>query len=89
MKVGRTPDGDTLYAMRLGNVLMLIGVGILAMGALVRFAPGLFSWFGNLPGDIDIERKNSRVFIPITSMILVSVALTILLNVLASLFRDR
>lgn len=68
---------------------MLIGVGILAMGALVRFAPGLFSWFGNLPGDIDIERENSRVFIPITSMILVSVVLTILLNVLASLFRDR
>lgn len=87
--MGRPPAGDTLYAMRLGNVLMLIGVGILAMGALVRFVPGLFSWFGNLPGDINIERETSRVFIPITSMVVVSVALTILLNVLASLFRDR
>lgn len=87
--MSRPSAGDTLQVMRLGNVLMLIGVGILLMGALVRFAPGLFSWFGNLPGDIDIERENSRVFIPFTSMIVVSVALTILLNVLASLFRDR
>lgn len=75
--------------MRLGNVLMLIGVGVLVLGVLVRFAPGLFSWFGNLPGDIDIERENSRVFVPITSMIVVSVALTILLNVVGSFFRDR
>jgi hypothetical protein len=68
---------------------MLIGVGVLVLGVLVRFAPGLFSWFGNLPGDIDIERENSRVFVPITSMIVVSVALTILLNVVGSFFRDR
>jgi len=87
--VGRPPAGDTLYSMRLGNVLMLIGVGILVLGALVRFAPGLFSWFGDLPGDIDIQRENSRVFIPITSMIVVSVVLTVVINVVGTLFRDR
>ena len=87
--MGRPPAGDTLYSMRLGNVLMLIGVGILVLGALVRFAPGLFSWFGDLPGDIDIQRENSRVFIPITSMIVVSVVLTVVINVVGTLFRDR
>lgn len=75
--------------MRLGNVLMLIGAGVLVVGALVRFFPGLFSWFGNLPGDIRIEGENSRVFIPITSMIVVSVVLTLLLNLLGSMFRGR
>lgn len=75
--------------MRLGNLLMVIGASVLVLGALVRFAPGLFGWFGNLPGDVRIENENSRVFIPITSMIVVSVALTIIVNVLAALFRDR
>lgn len=68
---------------------MLIGAAIVLIGALVRFAPGLFGWFGNLPGDINIEGENSRVFIPITSMIVVSVALTIVVNVFAAIFRDR
>jgi hypothetical protein len=75
--------------MRLGNLLMVIGASVLVLGALVRFAPGLFGWFGNLPGDVRIENENSRVFIPITSMIVVSVALTIIVNLLATLFRDR
>ncbi|HEX6221955.1 MAG TPA: DUF2905 domain-containing protein [Acidimicrobiia bacterium] len=75
--------------MRLGNLMMLIGAAVLVIGALVRFAPGLFGWFGNLPGDIRIENENSRVFIPITSMILVSIVLTVIVNLVGSLFRDR
>jgi hypothetical protein len=57
---------------------MLIGVGFLVIGALVRF--GLFSWFGTLPGDIRIEGENSRIFIPFTSMIITSVVLTLVVN---------
>lgn len=68
---------------------MLIGATLLVIGALVRFFPGLFSWFGNLPGDIKIEGENSRVFIPITSMLLVSIGLTVIVNLVNSIFRDR
>lgn len=75
--------------MRFGTLLMLVGSGILVLGALVRFAPGLFSWFGNLPGDIRIEGENSSVFIPITSMIVVSVIATIVVNLVGSMLRDR
>lgn len=75
--------------MRAGNVLMLIGVGVVVVGALVRFAPGLFAWFGNLPGDIDIRGENSRVFIPLTSMIVVSVVLTVIVNLVGSILRNR
>lgn len=75
--------------MRFGNVLMLIGAGVIVIGALVRFAPGLFTWFGNLPGDIRVEGENTRVFIPITSMIVVSVVLTVVVNLVGLLFRDR
>ena len=68
---------------------MWLGGGVLVLGALIRFAPGLFSWFGNLPGDIRIDGENSTVFIPVTSMIVVSVLLTVLFNVLGSFLRGR
>ena len=75
--------------MRFGNVLIWLGAVILVVGALVRFFPGLFSWFGNLPGDIRMEGENSSVFIPITSMIVISVVATILFNLVGSILRDR
>lgn len=67
---------------------MLIGAGVIVIGAILRFAPGIFGWFGNLPGDIRIEGENSRVFIPITSMIIVSIVLTVVVNFVARLFRN-
>lgn len=82
-------DPNTLWVVRFGNVLMMIGAAVVLVGALVRFAPGLFGWFGHLPGDIDIRSEDSRVFIPITSMILVSVVLTVIVNLVGLLFRDR
>lgn len=60
--------------------LIIAGVVLVVLGALVHFAPWLFSWFGKLPGDINIEKENSRVFIPITSMLVVSIVLSVLLN---------
>jgi hypothetical protein len=59
------------------------------IGVLVRFAPGVFGWFGNLPGDIRIESENTSVFIPITSMIVVSVGLTLLINAVRWFLGDR
>ena len=70
-------------------MLILIGAGLIVVGALVRFAPDLFSWFGHLPGDIYVEGENSRIFIPITSMIVVSVALTLIVNLVGWFLRDR
>jgi membrane protein implicated in regulation of membrane protease activity len=65
----------------MGLGLMAIGALLLVIGALVWL--GWLSWFGRLPGDIRIERPNTRVYIPITSMLLLSILLTVLL----SLFR--
>lgn len=60
----------------------LIGAGVvlILLGVVLHFAPGWLSWFGKLPGDIRIESERSRTFIPITSMIILSVVLTALLN---------
>jgi hypothetical protein len=73
--------------MRASNLLILIGASLLVIGVALRYFPGLFSWFGNLPGDIRRETENATVFIPITSMLVVSVILTVVLNLVGRLFR--
>ncbi len=60
--------------------LILIGIAIVVLGVILQYAPWLINWFGKLPGDIRIEGENSFVFIPITSMIIISIAITILSN---------
>lgn len=66
--------------MSVGRILMLVGLALFALGLTVSFAPGLLSWFGKLPGDIRIEEKNRFIFFPITSMIVISLLLTLLIN---------
>ncbi|HEV8581730.1 MAG TPA: DUF2905 domain-containing protein [Thermoanaerobaculia bacterium] len=68
----------------LGPILVLLGVAVVVVGLLVW--SGALSWFGRLPGDVRIERENVRFYFPITSMILVSLALTLLLNLLRRFF---
>ena len=64
----------------LGLLLIAVGTGVLLVG--VGLWAGAFNWFGRLPGDLRIEAGRSRVFIPITSMLLVSVVLTLVLNLI-------
>lgn len=59
------------------KILIGTGLTIVAIGLAMRYAPWLISWFGRLPGDIDIERENTRIFFPITSMIVVSIVASI------------
>jgi len=69
----------------MGKLLMGLGGALLLVGALLQVAPGALSWFGRLPGDLRIETGNTRVFVPITSMVLVSLALSFLLQLLRRL----
>jgi hypothetical protein len=66
--------------MAFGRILSIIGVTLLVIGLIINYAPWLINWFGKLPGDIRIEDENKWVFIPITSMFLVSIVLTIIVN---------
>lgn len=66
--------------MDMGKLLITTGLALAALGLIVKYAPWLINWFGKLPGDINIENANSRVFIPITSMIVISLLLTLIAN---------
>ena len=70
----------------LGRLLLITGAVIFALG-LVMVLAGRLPWFGQLPGDIAWQRDNVRVYIPIGSMIVVSVVLTLILNLVARFFR--
>jgi hypothetical protein len=59
-----------------GLIVVAGGVALVIIGLLI-WSGGL-SWFGRLPGDIRYESGSTRVYIPITSMLLVSVVLSLL-----------
>ncbi|SIN69043.1 Protein of unknown function [Sulfurivirga caldicuralii] len=65
----------------MGKLFIMLGLFLLAIGILLQWAPQLLSWFGRLPGDIDIQTEHTRIFIPITSMIVVSIVLSLILNI--------
>lgn len=59
---------------QVGPVLLLVGAALAVLGAVIWI--GGLDWVGRLPGDIRYESGNTRVHIPLTSMFLISVALT-------------
>ena len=67
-----------------GPLLIVVGLGISLVGLLV-WSGGL-SWFGRLPGDIRIERETVHIYIPLVSMFLVSVVLSLLMYLINRLF---
>jgi len=71
----------------LGNSLLLIGLAVASIGLAIRF--GLFGWFGKLPGDIRIEGKTTSFFAPISSMILLSLVASVILNFVLRIFRGE
>lgn len=66
--------------------ILLIGLGVVVIVAGLLVWTGALSWVGRLPGDVRIERQNVRFYFPITSMILISLALTLILNLLRRFF---
>ena len=59
---------------------ILAGLILVVIGVVLHTMPWLLNWFGRLPGDIRYESGQTRVFLPLTSMIIVSVLLTLVLN---------
>lgn len=70
---------------QLGLTIAVAGLCLVAVGVLV--ALGALSWFGRLPGDIRVERPGSRFYAPITSMILLSLAISAVAALVRRLWR--
>ena len=73
-------------APEFGRTLVLIGTAIALVGLFLWFGPRI-PFTGRLPGDIAVERENLSVYAPVTSMIVISVVLTIIVNLLGLIRR--
>jgi len=63
----------------LGKMILYIGIVLVIVGGffiLVSKVP----WFGRLPGDISFRRGGLTIYLPITTMVLVSIVLTLIMN---------
>ncbi len=60
----------------------LVGIGLLVVVIGGLAWAGLLSWFGRLPGDLRFGGGGTRVFIPITSMLLISLVLSVVLTLI-------
>ena len=65
----------------LGGALIVVGLGLILLGGLAWV--GMLGWFGRLPGDIRLERGATRIYVPLVSMLIVS----LLISLAAYLFR--
>jgi hypothetical protein len=65
----------------LGKWLIVAGVGLALLGGVIWLL-GHLPFFGNLPGDIRIQTENFSCFFPLVSMIILSILLTLVLNII-------
>jgi hypothetical protein len=68
----------------LGQLIIVVGLGIIVVGSVTM--RGWLGWFGHLPGDVRVERENVRVYVPIVSMLLISLLFSVLSYVLRRIF---
>jgi hypothetical protein len=65
-----------------GKYIAGFGIIIVLIGLLIYFFHDKLNWIGRLPGDIRIERENFRFYFPLTTMILLSLLLTLIINII-------
>jgi hypothetical protein len=66
----------------IGKYLIFIGIILLLAGILVYAGGDKLKWFGHLPGDIRVEKTNFRFYFPLTTMIILSLLITLIINVI-------
>lgn len=59
----------------MARTLVITGLVLVALGLVLHFGPSV-PWLGRLPGDVRIERPGLRIHLPITSSLLLSLALS-------------
>ncbi|HXS56770.1 MAG TPA: DUF2905 domain-containing protein [Hanamia sp.] len=64
-----------------GKYILIGGVFIVIGGIVIYFFHDYFKWVGKLPGDIRIEREHFRFYFPLATMVVISVIVTIIINI--------
>jgi hypothetical protein len=73
-------------ASDIGRLLVYLGLGLAAIGGVV-WGLGRFVSLGDLPGDFAYRGENVRIYVPLGTMLVVSLVLTLLVNLVMRLLR--
>jgi Protein of unknown function (DUF2905) len=65
----------------LGKILLIVGAVIIVIALLMIFGQHI-PFFGKLPGDIFIKKDNWSFYFPIVSFLIISIILTIIINII-------
>lgn len=67
----------------MAKILIGIGVLFLIIGLIWHFFPTAFNWFGKMPGDVNYRSEGGgfSFHFPVVTMIIVSIVLTIIMNI--------
>lgn len=84
---GNRPKGRPMDIENIGKWIMLAGLFLVVLGAIVWGASKLGIPLGNLPGDIRVEGRRSSIYFPIVTCIVVSIVLTLVLNIIGRYMR--
>jgi hypothetical protein len=69
-----------------GKWIIIIGVFIVLAGIIIYFFHDRLHWIGRLPGDIRIERESFRFYFPLATMIILSLLVTLIVNIIKRIF---
>lgn len=64
----------------LGKILLIMGGVIVLFGLILVLSPHI-PFLGRLPGDIAVKRENFSFYFPIATFLIISIVLTIILNI--------
>ena len=73
--------------MELGKTLIFLGLSVFVLGVFVYFIGDKLSWFGNLFGDLSYRGDGFHVYAPFMSMIVISIVLTLVINIALRIFK--
>jgi hypothetical protein len=69
-----------------GKYILMIGTVMVVAGIVVYFFHDYLKWIGRLPGDIRVERAHFRFYFPVATMILLSLLVTLILQIFKRFF---
>jgi uncharacterized membrane protein len=69
-----------------GKIIIVAGLILIVVGIIVYFAGDKLNFLGRLPGDIRVEKENFRLYVPITTMILISIVGSVLIRIFQKFF---
>ena len=69
-----------------GRLLLIVGVSFAALGALLLLGGRFLPFLGHLPGDLTLRWGGGTIWFPIVTCLVLSLLISVLLNVVLRLF---